>query len=301
MAPMQGMIFDIQHYSLHDGPGVRSTVFFKGCPLACWWCANPESQSSTRQLLFFKNLCTGCGACAAVCPSEALRLTRNGLVMNRKLCTGCGACAETCRNNARQPSGKLMPVEDVCTEVRQHWRIFQQSGGGVTCSGGEALAQPDFLFELLKALHDEIGLHTCLDTCGMAPWKTLERMLPYVDLVLLDIKHINSMMHKMATNAGNKTILSNACALAQRKIDTIIRIPLIPEFNDTDENLHAFGAFLKGNNLMNTEIMPYHVLGMNKHAALGRTYAHHAHTPPRINEAATILKSYGLSVVVHQN
>ena len=186
-------------------------------------------------------------------------------------------------------------------EVRQHWRIFQQSGGGVTCSGGEALAQPDFLLELLKALHDEIGLHTFLDTCGMAPWKTLEQMLPYVDLVLLDIKHMDSEMHKIGAGAGNETILSNARALAQRKISVLARMPLIPEFNDTDENLHAVGAFLKKNGLTEAEIMPYHVLGISKYMALDKEYIGHTNILPRIDEAAAILKNYGLSVEVHLN
>ena len=301
MPPIQGMIFDIQHFSLHDGPGVRSTVFFKGCPLACWWCSNPESQAKTEQLLFFKHLCTGCGACQAVCPSGVQAITRNGLIMDREQCTNCGICMNICPNHARQISGKLMTVEDVCTEVRQHWRIFQQSGGGVTCGGGEPLAQPDFLFELLKTLHDDVGLHTCLETCGMAPWQILERVLPYVNLVILDIKHMDSNVHKAATKAGNETILSNAHALAQAKIPVLIRVPLIPGFNDTDENLHALGAFLMKHDLMEAEIMPYHTLGVSKYAALEREYVGHVNTLPRTDEAAEILKNYGLSVDVHQN
>lgn len=301
MGTAKGMLFDIQHFSLHDGPGVRSTVFFKGCPLACWWCANPESQSTAPQLLFFRNLCASCGACLAVCPQGALSLTEDGLRMDRKACTGCGACVPQCRNNARQLSGKLMTVDEICTEVRQHWRIFQQSGGGVTCGGGEALSQAEFLHDLLKALHDEIGLHTCLDTCGMAPWPVLERILPYLDMVLLDIKHMDSGVHKAATRAGNETILANARALAKAKMPVLVRVPLIPGFNDTDENLHALGAFLKKNGLTEAELMPYHTLGLNKYAALGQTYMHQAETRPRTETAAELLRHYDVRVLVHQN
>ena len=295
------MIYDIQHYSLHDGPGVRSTVFFKGCPLACWWCANPESQARTAQLLFFRHLCTACGACMTACQAGATASASNWPAMDRQRCTGCGACVPHCPNNARQLSGKVMTVAAVCEEVRQHWRIFQQSGGGVTCSGGEPLAQPDFLFELLQTVHDDIGLHTCLDTCGTAPWKTLERMLPYIDLVLLDLKHMDSALHTTATKAGNETILANARALAQRKIPLLARIPLIPEFNDSDDNLHALGTFLHENGLAEVEIMPYHTLGMSKYAALDTAYAGSTHAVPKVAEAEKILKSYGLSVLVHQN
>lgn len=301
MSGAQGMVFDIQHFTLHDGPGVRSTVFLKGCPLACWWCSNPESQNALPQLMFFKDLCTACGACLKVCPHGALSLESLRLVMNRGTCTACGACVEICPNNARQLSGRLMTVQEVLGEVRQHWRIFQQSGGGVTCSGGEALAQQEFLMELFKGLHDEVGLHTCLDTCGMAPWSSFKELLPYVDLVLLDIKHMDSAIHKHATRAGNDLVLANARELAKRKIPVLIRVPLIPGFNDTDMNLNTLGAFLKENALTETEIMPYHTLGLNKYAALDKTYAYHADTSPRVEVAVQTLESYGLSVLVHQN
>lgn len=300
MSTAYGMLFDIQHCSLHDGPGIRSTVFFKGCPLACRWCANPESQDAAPQLMFFRNLCASCGSCERTCPQGASSLTADGLAINRDICIGCGACVAPCPTHARQLSGRVMTVKEVCDEVRQYWRIFQHSGGGVTFSGGESLAQPDFLFELLQTIHDGIGLHTCLDTCGMADRTTLERMLPYLDMVLLDLKHMDSGIHKAATRAGNETVLANARTLARSTIPVVVRVPLIPGFNDTDANLNALGAFLKEHALFEAEIMPYHTLGLNKYAALGKTCAFHADSPPRTEAAVEILKRYDIAVLVHQ-
>ena len=299
MESSQGIIFDIQHFSLHDGPGVRSTVFFKGCPLSCWWCGNPESQGREPQLLYFKHLCTGCGGCVPLCPARAMTVDGEGGRLDREACTACGACVPACPRSARQLSGSIVSVARVCAEVRQHWRIFQTSGGGVTLSGGEVLSQPEFLHDLLKALHDEAGLHTCLDTCGMAPWPLLERVLPYVDMVLFDVKHMDGDIHKNATRAGNGPILANARKLAARGVPVLIRVPLIPGFNDTDENLSALGAFLRETALLEAEIMPYHTLGMNKYAALDKAYTFYTDAAPRVEAAVATLERYGVHVEVH--
>lgn len=299
MSERSGIVFDIQHYCLHDGPGIRSTVFLKGCPLTCRWCSNPESQSRHAQILFYRNLCVGCGACVAACPDQALSMEEDGVHMRRDLCTACGHCVPVCLRNARTVSGRVMTTEEVCTEVRQHWKIFMQSGGGVTCGGGEALAQPGFLLSLLIRLHDELGFHTCLDTSGYAPWKTLHGMLPYLDLILLDIKHMESSMHEKATGKGNECILRNAKELGRLGFPVVVRLPLIPRFNDTESNLHALGAFLKETGMNAVEILPYHGFGISKYDALEKIYSPLATGEPETERAVSVLHGYGLDVRVH--
>ncbi|GHU05051.1 pyruvate formate lyase-activating protein [Alphaproteobacteria bacterium] len=293
---MHGAIFDIQHFSLHDGPGVRSTVFFKGCPLSCRWCSNPESQRPFPELLFFKNNCVTCGLCVETCKDGALFMDETGVSIRRDLCSGCGACVSICPERARVLSGKMMSVKEVSDEVRQHWRIFMQSGGGVTCSGGEVLSQPVFLKALLENLHDALGLHICLDTSGYAPWEVLEPLLKHTDMVLLDIKHMDDEKHKKGAGQGNETILENARKLGRRLFPTLVRLPLIPGFNDDEKNIHALGAFMKESNLGAIEILPYHEFGVSKHEALGKTYRVHTTERPQTDRAEAILNAYGLEV-----
>lgn len=298
-AQPRGLIFDIQHYCLHDGPGVRSTVFLKGCPLSCRWCSNPESQSGRPQLLFYENLCVRCGACAAACPNQALSLDGNGPAMDRARCTACGQCVPACLQNARALSGRSVTVEEVCDEVRQHWRIFMQSGGGVTCGGGEALAQPAFLRALLARLHTGLGFHTCLDTCGYAPWEVLRDMLPQLDLILLDIKHMTGSRHQEATGADNGPILRNARELGRVGFPVLVRLPLVPGFNDDEENLESLAAFMRENGLGRIEIMPYHELGRSKYAALGKDCWAPPDKRPATERAEAILANHGLETLVH--
>lgn len=294
-----GIIFDIQHYCLHDGPGVRSTIFFKGCPLSCRWCSNPESQHRNPQLLFFRNLCVGCGACAAACPCGAAIMAEDGVRMRRELCQACGRCVPACLQNARTLAGRTMTVEGVCDEVRQHWRIFMQSGGGVTCGGGEALAQPGFLLSVLTRLHDGLGFHTCLDTSGYAPWETLREMLPHLDLILLDLKHMDSAKHREATGRGNEPVLRNAGELGRAGFPVLVRLPLIPGFNDTLENLRALGSFLREIGMRTVEIMPYHEFGMSKHDALGKKYSRPQSGTPETERAVLVLRGQNIEVLVH--
>ncbi|PKU22059.1 glycyl-radical enzyme activating protein [Telmatospirillum siberiense] len=298
MDDTRGVIFDIQHFSLHDGPGVRSTVFFKGCPLSCLWCANPESQRHKAELLYFTSLCTRCGHCVEQCPQDALVLDGTGIRLDRRRCVGCGACVDLCPQNARTLSGKTMTVSEIAEEVRQHWRIFMQSGGGVTFGGGEVLAQPAFLGALLRHLHDEVGFHTCIDTSGYAPWPTLEALLPHIDLILLDLKHMDGALHAGATGKPNDWILHNARTLGRRGFPVVVRLPLIPDFNDTESNLDALGTFMNEAGLPSIEVLPYHDFGVSKYEALGKSYQIHSTSKPRLDRAKDILNRYGLDVSV---
>lgn len=293
------MIFDIQHYSLHDGPGVRSTVFFKGCPLSCKWCSNPESQQHASQIMHYQNICTVCGACITACPHGALSLDRGAIKRQNDKCQACGQCISVCKSKASVLSGHPESVNEICSEVREHWRIFMQSGGGITCSGGEPLTQPAFLKGLLVKLHDELGFHTCLDTTGFAPWKTLEAMLPHLDLVLLDIKHMDNNTHKKGTGVSNVSILQNAVELGKLKFPVTVRLPLIPQFNDSPWNLELMGGFLNENGLTIVEIIPYHEFGLSKYNALQIDYQAPPSITPATSLAVNTLKDFGMDVTVH--
>lgn len=293
-----GTIFDIQHFSLHDGPGVRSTIFFKGCPLSCKWCSNPESQQQYPQLLYFQNLCTLCGACIASCPNGALSADSESIRRDNNLCQTCGQCISACTSQARVLSGNHDSVNEICAEVREHWRIFMTSGGGITCSGGEPLTQPAFLKALLNKLHDELGFHTCLDTSGYAPWQSLKDMLPHLDMILLDIKHMDDKTHREGTGVSNVPILQNAIELGKLKFPVTIRLPLIPRFNDTLSNLEHMGVFLRENRLLSVEILPYHEFGISKYTALQLDYQMPGSLPPATAIALKTLEKCGLNVSV---
>lgn len=296
----EGLVFDIQRFCVHDGPGVRTTVFLKGCPLSCAWCSNPESQCFAPQILFFQDLCKGCGACLAACAHGAVVEQEGSLAYVRENCTACGACVAACLYEARVLSGRRMGVEDLCAILREDWRIYMQSGGGITVSGGEALMQPDFLEALLATLHDGLGYHTCLDTTGLAAWDTLQGLLPHLDLILLDIKHLDPEAHRRMTGVDNGLILDNARRLSGLGFPVLIRVPLIPGFNDDAGNLHRLGEFLSGLRYLDVELMPYHAYGLSKYRALGRQYALDGIQRSDASAAADILASHGLSVAVHQ-
>ena len=251
-------IFDIQRTSLVDGPGVRTTVFFKGCNLRCRWCHNPESQRFEPELLLHKNKCTGCGICRAVCP--------NGLTH----CTACGKCADTCAAGARELAGRDADVEEVFAEVCKDARYYERSGGGVTCSGGECMLQTGALTELLR-LCREAGIHTAVDTAGCVPWESFEAVSPYTDLFLYDVKGMDEEAHIRNTGKSNRLILENLSRLAELAPEKIlVRIPVIPGVNDTDDEMEAMAAFLRERELRAVELLPYHRMGEHKYADLGR-------------------------------
>lgn len=268
-----GWIFDIQGYSINDGPGIRTTVFFKGCPLTCWWCSNPESQEQSRQLLFLDSLCIKCHQCVLVCPTGATTVnTADGTIkLDRSLCNACGLCVEVCPSEARVMSGRLVTVDEVLEVVKKDALFYRNSGGGVTASGGEPTSQPQFLLALFRKCQ-ESNIHTVLDTCGYVRWEILKEILEYTELVFFDIKHMVSAKHKEYTGVDNKLILENAKKIVALGKPIRIRIPLIPGFNDSAENISRTAHFVTKLGISEIDLLPYHQFGRNKYARLGLIY-----------------------------
>ncbi len=256
---MNATLFDIARNSYVDGPGIRTTVFFKGCTLRCAWCHNPESQQATPQLLFFEEKCGGCGTCRRKCP--------NGL----SGCELCGTCALYCPNDAREICGKLYTVDEVMREIEKDRAFYQSSSGGVTFSGGECMLQIDFLEAVLKTCHDR-GIHTAVDTAGHVPYEYFERILPYTDLFLYDVKCIDPTAHKTWTGVSNERILDNLGRLLASERAVWIRVPVITGVNDRIEEMQAIRAFLDAHgHPARVELLPYHALGEHKYTALGKS------------------------------
>lgn len=265
----RGVIYNIQRMSVQDGPGLRTTVFLKGCPLRCLWCSNPESQTFTPQLLLFENLCAGCGQCLRVCRYGAV-LPRDGKI-GRDIgkCRDCGDCATVCGYKARVMSGCEMSAEDVMEVIRKDWLFYENSGGGVTFGGGEPTAGGEFFLDLLHASHDE-GLHVTVDTCGFCPEERFAEITALANLLLFDCKHMDPEEHKKLTGRDNALILRNLEAALSSSTEVRVRMPLIPDLNDSEENLAAMAAFLGKFGRHEVEIMPCHAFGKSKYAALGR-------------------------------
>jgi pyruvate formate lyase activating enzyme len=299
----KGTIFNIQRYSIHDGPGIRTTVFMKGCPLRCLWCQNPESQTFHPELFYHSESCKGCGKCMLACVGKAIEIHEGRSKTNRKLCKGCGTCADVCPQGARALVGRMVSAEEVFQEVSKDAIFYQRSGGGVTLSGGEPLAQPEFAIDLLK-LSKEAGIHTALDTCGQAPWQTIERMLKYVDLVLYDLKHMDPVEHERATGASNHSVLENARRMCHdARVSLMIRIPLIPGFNDGLENMRAMAAFIvkELDASMPVHLLPYHKFGESKRAQLERNHPSLGIEPPSdeyLDKLKELLETLSLKVVI---
>lgn len=264
---MDGIVYNIQRMSTKDGPGLRTTVFLKGCPLHCPWCSNPESQSFKPQLMVFNNLCVGCGACAQVCPHGAV--VKNGDVYNRdrSLCQDCGACAEVCPAKAREISGKRMSVDEVMRVVDSDSLFYDNSGGGVTFGGGEPTAAGDFLVALLDASIRR-GYHICLDTCGVCEPERFKAIMDKVELFLFDCKHMDPEEHKRLTGRDNAVILQNLRALFEAGKQVRIRVPLMPGINDTEKNIAAMAEFLHQYGHDEVDVLPCHTFGHSKYAAL---------------------------------
>ena len=268
----KGTVFEIERYALKDGPGIRTVIFFKGCPLRCLWCANPESQSADNQLMYWETRCMGCKNCIDTCPNRALSWNGFSIRINRSACINCGKCTSVCNSEALDIAGKTISVSEVLDTINKDVSFYKQSGGGITFSGGEALTQIDFLYELAKACKSQ-SIHTCIETSGYSSWDNLKRILPFMDLFLFDIKTIDDESHKKNTGASNKLILSNFRKLIKSNANVCVRIPIIPGFNDSEGNIaNTIGFLKKHGNTCPVSLLPYHTLGVAKYKKLDMDY-----------------------------
>ncbi|MGE5073570.1 MAG: glycyl-radical enzyme activating protein [Anaerolineae bacterium] len=296
-ATASGTVFDIRRFSVHDGPGLRTTVFFKGCPLRCYWCHNPESQHRRLELLYWPERCIGCRSCVSACPNGAIGWNASQPVLDEARCGLQGACVQACYADARQIAGRSMTVAEVMSEIERDIPFYDSSQGGVTFSGGEPLLQAGFLLGLLEACH-QAEIHTALDTCGFARWETLERVRGLVDLFLYDIKLMDPNRHRKYTLVFNTRILDNLQRLARLGHAIIMRVPIVPGINDDLANLHATAEFAAGlGGLGRVDLLPYHGAAEGKYERLHRKYRLPDVQSPseeRMAEIAHLFEGYGL-------
>jgi pyruvate formate lyase activating enzyme len=287
----QGLVFDIKKFSTHDGPGIRTTVFFKGCPLNCPWCHNPESQSPQRELVVRPNRCIHCGACLSACTHGAVIQEGDEYGIAAEHCQLCGACVEVCYAEAREIVGQVMTAAEVMAKVERDIAFYDQSGGGVTFSGGEPLAQPEFLGTLLRA-SKQAGIHTAVDTCGHAPWPVLDAIRGDVDLFLYDLKLMDDQEHRRLTGVSNQLILENLRALSEGRHAIILRLPVIPGITDSPENVRQLAAFAASlPHLQGIDLLPYHTTALDKYARMKRTYSLQGLRPPAAEALAEITRA----------
>jgi len=294
----EGLIFDIKRYAIHDGPGIRTTVFFKGCPLSCWWCHNPEGQSFSPELMVWPDRCLKCRTCISTCPNSAISISNSSIVTERGKCEVCGVCAAKCSANAREIVGKTVSAEEVMAEVEKD-REFYGESGGLTASGGEPLAQPVFLHVLLNRCK-ETGIHTTVYTSGYMERKTLAKISSKVDLFLYDLKMMDPKKHKLHTGVSNKPIIENLKMLDKLGKQIIIRFPLIPSVNSTKANISTMCELVSGlRNIRRISVLPYHKLGVDKAKRLGKEVRIFAEPSDRmLDQSLRLIKSYGFAVNV---
>ena len=314
---LTGKFYDIQGFSVHDGPGIRLTLFLKGCPLRCPWCHSPESQEFPTELNWMEMKCVGvdkCGNCLNVCPHDAISLGKKKssvtgdeeiqlVTVDRSKCDNCGKCAEACTSKALYMCGTDYTVDEVMERIRRDVPFYNRSGGGVTISGGECLCQPKFLLEVLKQCKAE-GINTAVDTTGFAPWSSIEPILPYTDLFLYDLKNMDSNLHKQVIGVPNELILENARKIAAHGGKFQIRIPIIPMFNDSKKSFEDVGKFIceLGDAVEVVQLLPYHKLGTVKWERLQRNHPILEAEPPKdelVQARKEQLEAMGLKVMIH--
>ena len=297
----KGVVFDIQRFAIHDGPGIRTLVFLKGCPLRCWWCQNPEGLSNTKSLWYFEYRCIQSKECIPICPSSALSFNESRLTVDHSACNVCALCVEACPSGALSIAGREIYAEELVTEIEKDVLLFDNSGGGVTFSGGEPLFQPAFLKELLVLCRDR-GIHTALETSGQAPVRIFESIIDYVDLFLFDLKLLDDEDHKKYTGVPNSVIKRNLRTLAERRgRDVILRFPVITGISDTEKNVEEFRSFARSlSGISEVDLLPYHDVS-EKYRRLGLSYRMNTRAAPsvkKLNHIKERLEEIGLKVKI---
>ena len=298
-ASTKGLVFNIQRFSIHDGPGIGTTIFLKGCPLACIWCSNPESQKPYPEIITLDRTCLLCGKCAEVCQQKAISLEKSRRKIEWDLCNQCLECAKVCPSGAIRTVGNYLDADEVVAELIKDEIFYRNSGGGITVSGGEPLLQWKFVYDLLKKCKT-IDLHTTMETCGYASWDKLDAILEYTDLVLYDIKLMDSTKHKALTGVANELIIENAVKVAQKK-PTWLRFPIIPGYNDSDSSIKQVIKFAAAAPFKKVSLLPYHSMGEQKYERLGRNYTLQGVSPPsddEMKQIAQIFEYHGLNVTI---
>lgn len=295
-------IFQVQSYSIHDGPGIRTTVFVKGCPLHCLWCHNPESQNRCPELMWFEEKCAGCGRCATVCEAQAIQMKGKRPLTDRIKCIACGNCEKSCPTEARRVVGEEKTVEDIMKIIQRDAMFYPLSNGGVTVSGGEPLYMPSFTGELLKTCKER-GYHTAVETSGYASYQTVESVMQYTDLVFYDLKALDRILHRRLTGVDNERILKNAEFIKHvLGKEMVVRIPLVEECNATVENIRQTGSFIAGRlgKDVKVQLLLYHNLGTDKERQLGREGITEYTRPSeeKLKRFCEIITDYGLNVQI---
>jgi pyruvate formate lyase activating enzyme len=271
-ATAKRLVLSITRMTIHNGPGIRTLILFKGCPLRCLWCSTPEAQKDEAEIALYPDKCIHCEQCVPVCPMNAINLTGETISINRVMCNNCGKCVQVCYAEAIKLLGQEMTVEELLTEAKKDAIVYKHSRGGVTISGGEPLLNPNFTKELLRTFKEE-NISVGVDTCGHVPWTNIEKVLPYIDFFLWDIKHMNSEEHRKYTGVSNNLILSNTRSVSKRNIPLYIRVPVIPGYNDSEENIRATCEFARGlSSLVEVNLLPLHHLGRARYDSLNRAY-----------------------------
>lgn len=298
MNGIKGLIFEIERFAIHDGPGIRTVIYLKGCPLQCAWCANPEGQRLLPEIMIYERDCIKCYRCTEECPKKLIRVREDKIILDRKECNSCGLCTQNCPAGGIRLVGKYMDEDEALKEVEKDQPFYRTSNGGVTLSGGEPTMQSEFAISLLKELQRR-RIHTAIETCGYLSWQDLERMLKYVDLILYDLKHMDAKKHERYTSVDNKTILENLRKTRELNIPIVVRFPLVPGFNDSCENVHKLGRFCNNIGVEKVDILPYHNYGESKYTKLGRKYPLQNLKPPskkEVSRISNILCSYNLKI-----
>ena len=284
IAEVKGTVFEIERFAIHDGPGIRTIVFLKGCPLSCRWCANPESQSIKPQLMYWESRCMGCKRCIGACPMGALSWNGAKIVVDRTKCKVCGECADVCNSEALTPIGEIKSVSEVMDVISRDADFYKKSGGGITFSGGEVFAQTDFLCALAMACKER-GFHTCIETAGYTDYENIESVLPYLDLVMMDLKCMDPVRHEEMIGKSNEKILDNFRRIAETGKPLVARIPVIPGLNNNMKNFEDLAAYLSdvapGCRI---DLLPYHSLGVSKYDRLDKPYFLKDTVPPAKDE-----------------